>query len=152
VDETSIFPKDFDKAHNDAVDKFNAVKHEKDNGIYSKRLTTLIRLEKASFGLMIIVPIGLHEILREGRELHHCVGSYVDKVAKGETTILFVRKADDPEKPYFTMEYRDNKIIQLRGLRNQDAPKEVKAFVDQWQSSISKKKPRVDASLQPAMA
>lgn len=152
VNESTIFPKDFDKAHNEAVDKFNAIKHEKDNGIYSKRLTTLIRLEKASFGLMIIVPKGLHEILREGRELHHCVGSYVDKVAKGETTILFVRKADDPEKPYFTMEYRDNKIIQLRGLRNQDAPKEVKAFVDQWQSSISKKKPRVDASLQPALA
>lgn len=152
VDETSIFPKDFDKAHNDAVDKFNAVKHEKDNGVYALRLTSLLRLAKTYSGFMVVVPQNLQEILREGRELHHCVGSYVDKVAKGQTTILFVRKANAPDKPYFTMEYRDNKVVQLRGNRNQEAPEDVKQFVEYWKTSISKIKPRAQAKLQPALA
>lgn len=57
-------------------------------------------------GLVLVVPQSGDEIRKEGEALHHCVGGYVESVAKGETNIFFVRKADHPEKSYFTMEWK----------------------------------------------
>lgn len=139
VNEDTIFPKDLKKAHELAKDKYNAIIHEKDNGVYSKRLKSLKYLEYANDGLMIVVPKRIEEILREGRELSHCVGSYVDRVAKGETTILFVRKADAPNQPYYTIEFKNDRVLQLRGLRNQVPTEDVQQFVDQWHEIVTKK-------------
>lgn len=80
-------------------------------------------------GLILIVPKDGAEIRAEGEALHHCVGGYVERVARGETSIFFIRKEESPDKPYFTMEWRDNQIIQCRGMRNCGMPPEVKAFV-----------------------
>jgi len=79
-------------------------------------------------GLILIVPKTGDEIRAEGTALHHCVGGYVERVAKGETNIFFIRKADSPDKPYFTLEWKNNDIVQCRGLHNSDMPPEVKAF------------------------
>ncbi len=76
-------------------------------------------------GLVIVVPSGAADLKAEGAALHHCVGTYVDRVAKGETNILFIRKAEDPDTPYFTLEYRDGKVIQCRGMRNCGMPPDV---------------------------
>ncbi len=80
-------------------------------------------------GLILVVPKDGVEIKAEGEALHHCVGGYVERVAKGETNIFFIRKEESPDKPYFTMEWKDNRIIQCRGLRNCGMPPEVEAFV-----------------------
>ncbi len=87
-------------------------------------------------GLILVVPKNGDEIKAEGEALHHCVGGYVSRVASGETNIFFVRKAETPGKPYFTLEYRDNRVIQCRGLHNCDMPPDVKAFVKKMQDSI----------------
>lgn len=138
VDENTIFPKDIHKAHNDATSKLNAVKYEKHNGKYAKRLGKLTELNYAAEGLMVVVPTKLEQILVEGKALSHCVGSYIDRVSEGETTILFVRTQSDPEKPYYTMEWKD-RVIQLRGEKNKPAPDDVKAFVDRWEKKMTKK-------------
>lgn len=80
-------------------------------------------------GLILVVPKNGDEIKAEGEALHHCVGGYVNRVASGETNIFFIRKAEAPGESYFTLEYRDNRVIQCRGLHNCDMPPEVKAFV-----------------------
>lgn len=87
-------------------------------------------------GLILVVPKNGDEIKVEGEALHHCVGGYVSRVASGETNIFFVRKADAPEKPYFTLEYRDNRVIQCRGLHNCDMPPDVKAFVKVFEKKM----------------
>lgn len=88
-------------------------------------------------GLMIRIPAALHEIIDEGAALHHCVGGYVSRHAEGKLHILFIRKADDPFKPYFTMELStEGRVVQVRGLRNCDPPKAVKAFVEDYKKYI----------------
>lgn len=87
-------------------------------------------------GLILVVPKSGDEIKAEGEALHHCVGTYVERVAKGKTTIFFIRKAETPSIPYFTLEYRDNKVIQCRGLHNCDMPPEVKAFVEVFEKKM----------------
>lgn len=87
-------------------------------------------------GLILVVPKNGDEIRAEGEALHHCVGGYVERVAKGETNIFFVRKAEEPDKSYFTMEWNHNKIIQCRGMKNCGMPPEVKAFVQVFEKKM----------------
>ena len=88
-------------------------------------------------GLILVVPESGDEIRKEGEALHHCVGGYVDRVARGETNIFFIRKADHPEKSYFTMEWRNNKIIQCRGFKNCGMPADVQAFVKVFEKKMN---------------
>lgn len=87
-------------------------------------------------GLLLVVPASAEEIKAEGAALHHCVGTYVDRVARGETNIFFIRKEKEPDKPYFTMEWKDNDIVQCRGLRNCGMPPEVKAFTEAFKKKM----------------
>ena len=87
-------------------------------------------------GLILIVPKSGDEIRNEGAKLHHCVGGYVERVAKGETSIFFIRKAKEPDKPYYTMEWRDNRVIQCRGSHNCDMTAEVKAFTQVFEKKM----------------
>lgn len=57
-------------------------------------------------------------------------------MAKGETNIFFVRKADHPEKSYFTMEWKNNKVVQCRGKSNCGMPPDVKAFVQVFEKKM----------------
>ena len=87
-------------------------------------------------GLILLVPQSGDEIRKEGEVLHHCVGSYVDRVARGETSIFFIRKSEEPNKPYFTMEWKNNDVVQCRGTRNCGMPPEVKAFVEVFKKKM----------------
>lgn len=87
-------------------------------------------------GLILVVPKNGDEIRAEGEALHHCVGGYGERVAKGETNIFFVRKADEPDKSYFTMEWNHNKIIQCRGMKNCGMPPEVRAFTQVFEKKM----------------
>lgn len=87
-------------------------------------------------GLLLVVPVSAEDIKAEGAALHHCVGTYVDRVARGETNIFFIRKEKEPDKPYFTMEWRDNDIVQCRGSRNCGMTPEVEAFTKAFKKKM----------------
>lgn len=87
-------------------------------------------------GLVLIVPKTGDEIRDEGVALHHCVGGYVERVAEGETSVFFIRKEDSPDKPYFTLEWKDDDIAQCRGLHNCGMPPEVKAFTQAFKKKM----------------
>lgn len=150
--EQMAFPKNLVESHDDAVMKFNAIKHELDNQEYKKRLDNLKKLGYCNTHLAIVVPMKLEEILFEGKKLNHCVGSYVDRVKEGKTTILFVRRMDDMESPFFTMEYSGDRIIQCRGKNNKDAPAEIKEFTDEWLKWLKKRNQRKGATVELSTA
>lgn len=82
----------------------------------------------------IIVPKSPFDIFNEGEKLHHCLKSFIVPVASGETVILFIRKNDEPEKNYFTLEVRNGGIRQCHGLmnasiRNSEDYEELKTFL-----------------------
>ena len=78
---------------------------------------------------MIVIPENTEAISKEGQNLHHCVGSYISRVAKGESIILFVRKANAKNKSYYTMEIKDDEMTQCRGFGNKSCTNEVKKFI-----------------------
>lgn len=90
--------------------------------------------------LSVIMPKSIDDILTEGAMQNHCVGNYCERVAKRESIILFVRRAESPNKPYYTMEIRPIMkkldIVQCRGYRNSDpspeAREEIDAFLNKY--------------------
>ena len=52
----------------------------------------------------VVLPKNIQDLVTEGNEMHHCVGGYRDRVANGETLIVFVRHKTTPNKCYITAE------------------------------------------------
>lgn len=70
-------------------------------------------------GLQIVLPGSMDDIVDEGRKLSHCVGGYAERHAEGKLHIVFLRKTEEPEKPYYTIEVSaKGRIIQCRGYAN----------------------------------
>lgn len=81
----------------------------------------------------IIACKELVELQIEGKALNHCVGSYVNFVAEGKDYILFLRKRNNPQIPYFTLDLTPEKeLLQVHGKCNCNAPKELMPFIIQW--------------------
>ncbi|PPB12981.1 PcfJ domain-containing protein [Brevibacillus laterosporus] len=74
--------------------------------------------EYAYQGYRIFPPKEPSDLIKEGNVLGHCVGSYVNKVRKGISAILFLRERDDIEAPLVTIEVIENRIAQARGKMN----------------------------------
>ena len=67
---------------------------------------------------LIRLPKDEDEICKEGMSLHHCVGGYAHEHSIGSTTIMFLRKKSEPDKPFYTIEVEigvaDGKVAGLR--------------------------------------
>lgn len=70
-------------------------------------------------GLKIVYPDTPDDVIKEGHALHHCVGGYVERAANKECVILFLRKSSDESKPFYTIEVRGQKAVQVRGTKLQ---------------------------------
>ena len=98
---------------------------------------------------LILVPQTLLDIVIEGQALHHCVantGRYFDRILARETYILFLRKAEDPETPYYTLEVEPNGTIrQHRSYLDEEPNIEyIRGFLKEWQQVIKKRMSKKD--------
>ena len=135
-----LFPKYFTKEHQNVIEKWNEKMNRKarasarrKNDVYAK--VTKEYSEKYSFeqgNLKIVIPQDAEQICIEGQRLHHCVGTYIDRVCKGSSIILFVRRIDDLDVSFYTMEIQGDRFVQCRGFSNRTMTDEVKNFVNDF--------------------
>ncbi len=52
----------------------------------------------------VVFPTCGQDLIDEGRNMHHCVGGYVDNIVNGNDYIVFVRRKDTPNQCYLTCE------------------------------------------------
>ena len=109
--------------------------------------TTIKGREELEFedgGLFIRAPKNKAEIVAEGKALSHCVGGYADRHAQGKLSIMFLRRKDKPDEPYYTVEVgNDLKIRQCRGYKNnvisvggEEKPQEIENFEVKYQDYL----------------
>lgn len=142
------WPRDLTAAHDRAMELQRAKEHAALHALFLQRAQALDRLSFASEGLLIRPCANETELIREGRELRHCVAQYARNHAEGRTAILFIRRAERPDEPFFTLEFDEKALAvrQNRGLRNCERTPEVAAFEMAWLAwvkSEAKKKARV---------
>jgi hypothetical protein len=141
-----LFPKDFKKAHDEAYKRymnFQDAKEKESVERFNAFLKSLREKSPDEFsiskdGLMIRMPYQLNELKTEGQALHHCVASYTKRVKDGETMIFFIRKLSEPDKPFYTLEWKGH-VVQCRGYKNCDMTDDVKAFVKEFEKKMMEK-------------
>ena len=89
----------------------------------------------------IILPKESREIAVEGIQQHHCVSGYISSVINGECLILFLRKKDEADRSFFTLEYDlEGNLQQIKGhhnrlihdLTNVGQQKDIIDFLRKW--------------------
>lgn len=138
-DDTVLYPENLQVAHDNAVNTLNLLKSEIEEKEYEERKKLIKVFEAEIDDLLFLTPHSLQEIVQEGSILHHCVGSqrYLEQHKQGATTIVFIRKKEEPNLPYFTLEYRNQQVTQIQGKCNrQEVPEKIKQAVRQWQENL----------------
>ncbi len=93
---------------------------------------------------MIVVPKNILDIVREGKNLEHCVGDdrYMERIERQESYVLFLRRRSRPNTAYYTLEVEPNGTIRqkrtLGDVQKDDLIPATK-FLQEWQQEISKR-------------
>ena len=130
-------PRSLKKAHDWATTERKVQEKQAYEALVAAVYDSLHTLTEWSDGVFqIIMPHSAREIVEEGVRQNHCVGRYVERVATGESVILFLRRVEDPEKNFYTVEIKKDMrrchIVQVRGERNVGATDEVNAFCKKY--------------------
>lgn len=129
--ERIFFPRNLHEAHQHTLKQVNDRADELLNAKFQKRLKLLSSKYNFERGNLFIRPASnADELIQEGKKLEHCVGRYAGDYAKGKTDLLFVRKVDAPDVPFYTMEVQKGIMTQCRGFKNCDMTVEVREFVN----------------------
>lgn len=102
---------------------------------------------------LIRVPDGAKSILEESRYLDHCIQRgtrYFERIATRESYILFLRKKDDPNTPWYTLEVEPGGTIrQKRSYNNNqfDDLEDAKPFLAEWQLVVQRRMSAAEVSL-----
>lgn len=137
-----LFPGNLQTAHEETYQKVKIQTDAKKKESFRKCMKELYgRPEYREEKLLIRATESPEELAKESAALHHCVRTYVDRVARGDCAILFIRNVSEPDKPYFTLELSPKGgIIQCRGDHNRAYPQEVADFIERWQKWMKQNK------------
>ena len=123
-----VYPKDFRHmdeiisneyiAYKDKIKAEQRAKHSELIHQISEGLRNLPEIKKlmgGSNGLLVYVPDNADDLTNEGKALHNCIGTYIERVAMQKTLIFYIRQLNNPNTPFVAMEVGyDGTIHQVR--------------------------------------
>lgn len=142
-DTKNAYPNDFMKYHDLYTQQMTSAKNKEIDDAIKSTAEKYKKYLKSYGNLTMLFPQSTNDFINEGEELHHCVGrmSYNQKMAKGESLIIFIRQKENIEKPFLTLELEPNKkkILQFYGDHDTLPPKEIREIIDnKWLKYIKR--------------
>lgn len=146
-----IYPVDLDEAHDREV-LYKSREELKEKKKQKNKDNPNIKKDAAGYNskymyqnedYIIRAPKNAGEIYAEGLLLDHCVGraGYIESMNRHETLILFLRKKNKPNIPYYTLEIQGGKIRQAYGKCDKKPDwDEVEPFLNAFTKAKLKKK------------
>lgn len=144
-------PKDLKAAHNEAILlkeakglKKIAKDIEKKWQKVNEQLPKLEKYEFTSGAYTILAPKSVLDIVTEGTILKHCVHTcdyYFSRITDDESYLFFLRKAEHPDVPWYTLEVEPSGNIRQKrttGDNQNEDFKEALPFLKKWQKHFKK--------------
>lgn len=133
------WPKDLKAAHDDMTKR---VRYKEDMELCAKFEARCEEMreyayESPELGMSIRICSSQTEMITEGKVLDHCVGRYAKDHANGKTTIFLIRRIEEPERPYYTLEWKNGEINQNHTEHNHLQTEEVLAFEREWLAHVA---------------
>lgn len=128
-------------------------KMEKKFPLVEEVCKTLKKYEYTDGKYVIVSPTGIGDIIREGRILNHCISDrdrYYDRIARREAYILFLRRAINPQEPYYTLEIEPDATIRQKRTVDDEQLEDIELampFLTEWQKVIAEKLSAEDREL-----
>lgn len=100
------------------------------------------KYEFADKKYQIVVPDKIEDIIVEGRVLGHCLDRsdiYFERIQKRESYIVFLRKTEAPDTPYYTLEIEPGGVARQKRTTGDKQNKDfddAKKFIQKWQQEI----------------
>lgn len=140
-DKQVLFPKNLKQAHERTMAQIKFEKKKADQEKFQKAVEKMEQYTWEWNGLLIRPARQQEELRKEGAELHHCVAGYCKRIADQKTMVFFIRKTEEPDKPYYTLELQNKLVKQCRTEHNKSygTDPEVFMFVDQWMKKVVNK-------------
>ncbi|MCQ2492730.1 MAG: PcfJ domain-containing protein [Lachnospiraceae bacterium] len=129
-----LTPKYLKPAHDKAVEIFN----ERRNYYMKQRFREAVgkeaytRLANEGLDYQICCPKSADDLYEEGKAMRNCVASYKEEVARGRSKIYFLRKNEEPDKSFGTIEVCGRRLIQAKAFANQKLPEHARRYVRSW--------------------
>lgn len=148
-DTKNLYPHDFTRMHDLRTTQYAAKRAREDraksqalNKQFKAKNKEYKNLEYEAGAFCVILPNGIRDLQKEGKQLDHCVGKmgYDKKVADGKSIIAFIRRTNDKDTPYVTVEYgiKEKRILQCYGAHDSDPGKRVHNFANKWEERTKK--------------
>lgn len=83
-------------------------------------------------GYIVRYPQTINDFCREAVYMSNCLLTYVDAMSAGVTTILFLRKEEEPNQPYITIEIFGNELMQAYHRFNEDCTPEEANWIRRY--------------------
>lgn len=138
-DEAYLFPSNLKRAHDNTSRQIKILGDKLLDQKIKKRLQTLEAFHFANKKFFLRPAHSTDELVQEGKALKHCVGRYGKDYANGKTIILLIRKVTDPAIPFYTMEVKGTRIVQVYGKGHCLPTSEVKSFIEEFKEAILNK-------------
>lgn len=141
-DSKNLYPHNLEEWHDTYINQLEIQKHDDKKNAFSKVVKKWSWLNYKDDKFMIIVAPTIDSIIAEGKQLNHCVGKsgYIEKMAEGESLILFIREVEKQAKPFYTVEYdiKSKDIVQCRSMNNSQKNRwnEIVEFREKWLNNI----------------
>ena len=92
--------------------------------------------EYSSDDYIVVMPRNGVDIVKEGYFQHNCLSTYVEDVLYGRTEVLFIRKKEEPDKSFVTMEINEGKITEVRGSCNNYPCADIYRFLEKYSLDV----------------
>ena len=126
------YPKYLKTEHDIIALKISVYEKHKEELMLLNVVENFKRLEYKDKEYCIVLPESSMDIVDEGVVLSSCVSSYVDKVVKNETLIVFLRSIDEQDKSLVTVEVQNGSIVQAKGYANRPMTEEEEKCLKKW--------------------
>ena len=153
-------PKDLKAAHDECVELLQRGRMEETARETEKRFKGIKKvfpeLEKYEYqadGYIVKAPKSVYDIVKEGTILKHCIHTcdyYFERMLTRESTIMFLRRADAPESPWYTLEIEPGGNIRQKRTTGDTQNKDLEEaipFLKKYQAQLQKKLTKKDKEL-----
>lgn len=143
------YPKALRTRHDVIAMRYNSVKMNKEE---AKNFNDVVKkykkLEYKTTKYLLKIAQSPKELVQEGQELNHCVGSYADRMANESNVIFFMRSVDNPDKALVTIEIMKEgnaldgfkiRLGQCKGSFNRGLSTEERNFINQFKKTVLSK-------------
>lgn len=147
-------PRELERRHDEAVKSLQEVDTKKRAEELREKFPNLEKICKEITPIYqflkdekyaVLVPQKIEDIIREGEALHHCVGTqewYFDRISRKASYIVFLRRQENLEKEFYTMEIEPNGNVVQKSKeynRTEEDYEEAEIFLKKWKKNVLKK-------------